>query len=49
LVLDQNQIMALGSFSMQVGQTTESITVEAEVPLVKTESSLRGFTINRAK
>ncbi|HYZ85615.1 MAG TPA: TonB-dependent receptor, partial [Bryobacteraceae bacterium] len=45
LVLDQNQIMALGSLNLQVGQTTDSVTIEAEVPLVETDSSLRGFTI----
>jgi hypothetical protein len=45
LVLDQNQIMSLGDLSLALGETTESITVAAEVPLVQTESSQRGFTI----
>ena len=45
LVLDQNQVMALGSLNLEVGQTTESVTIQAEVPLVETDSSMRGFTI----
>lgn len=45
LVLDANQIMAIGSLSMTIGQTTESVTVEAEVPLVETETAQRGFTV----
>jgi hypothetical protein len=45
LVLDQNQVMSLGTISLAVGQTTESITVAAEVPQVQTETSQRGFTI----
>ena len=35
LVLDQNQIMSLGNVAMQIGDTVESITVNAEVPLVE--------------
>ena len=45
LVLDQNQIMALGPVALQVGQTTESVTVQAEVPLVETDTAHRGFTV----
>ena len=45
LKLDANQIMNLGSLSLQVGQTTESITVEAEVPLVETSTSQKSFVI----
>ena len=30
--LDQNQILNLGSINLTVGQTTESVTVEAAVP-----------------
>jgi hypothetical protein len=45
LVLDQNQVMALGSVTVQVGQTTESVTIEAQVPQVETDSAMRGFTV----
>jgi hypothetical protein len=45
LVLDANQVMALGSLSLEVGQTTESVTVQAEVPLVDTDTAQRGFTV----
>jgi hypothetical protein len=45
LVLDQNQVMALGTVTIEVGQTTESVTVEAEVPLVETDTAHRGFTV----
>ena len=44
--LDANQIMNLGTLSMQVGQTTESITVAAEVPLVETSTSQKSFVIS---
>jgi hypothetical protein len=45
LTLDQNQIMNLGTLSLQLGQTSESITVEAEVPLVETSTSQKSFVI----
>lgn len=46
LKLDANQIMNLGTVSMQVGQTTESVTVVAEVPLVETSTSQKSFVIS---
>lgn len=46
LTLDQNQIMDLGVLSLEVGQTTEAITVEAQVPLVDTSTSQKSFVIS---
>ncbi len=46
LKLDQNQIMDLGAVTLQVGQTTESITVEAVVPLVETSTANKSFVIS---
>ena len=46
LQLDQNQIMDLGSVQMVVGQSTESITVEATVPVVETSTANKSFTID---
>ena len=46
LKLDANQIMNLGSIPMQVGQTSDSITVAAEVPLVETSTSQKSFVIS---
>lgn len=45
LVLDQNQILSLGTVNLQVGQATESVTVEATTPLVQTDTAQRGMTI----
>ena len=45
LTLDQNQVMNLGSIGMQVGQLTESVTVEAQVPLVETATAQKSFII----
>jgi hypothetical protein len=45
LILDQNQVMALGNLTLEVGQTTESVTIQADVPMVETDSALRGFTV----
>jgi hypothetical protein len=39
LVLDQNQVMGLGSLTMVVGAATETVTVEATTPLVETASA----------
>ena len=44
--LDTNQILNFGSVSLEVGATTESITVEAEVPLVETSTANKSFTIS---
>ena len=46
LVLDVNQIMNLGNLGLQIGETTESITVEAAVPLVETSTSQKSFVIS---
>jgi hypothetical protein len=45
LRLDQNQIMDLGAVGLQVGQTTESVTIEADVPLVETATANKSFVI----
>jgi hypothetical protein len=46
LTVDQNQKLNLGTVSMQVGQTNESITVEAAVPLVETATAQKSFVID---
>jgi hypothetical protein len=43
--LDTNQILNFGTVALEVGATTESITVEAEVPLVETSTANKSFTI----
>ena len=45
LQLDQNQIMNLGNLGLQLGSTTDSITVSADVPLVETTTANKSFTI----
>ncbi|MCC6587397.1 MAG: carboxypeptidase regulatory-like domain-containing protein [Bryobacterales bacterium] len=46
LKLDQNQIMELGNIVLQVGQTTESVTISAETPLVETATANKSFVIS---
>ena len=46
LRLDQNQIMNLGAVTLQVGQTTDSVTIQAEVPLVETSTANKAFTVD---
>jgi hypothetical protein len=46
LVLDPNQIVNLGPVALEVGQTAESITVEASVPLVETATANKSFVID---
>ena len=46
LTLDQNQTLNLGAVQLQVGQTTESIQVEAAVPLVETATAQKSFVID---
>jgi hypothetical protein len=46
LTLDQNQVMELGTLSIQVGQLSESISVESQVPLVETSTSQKSFVIS---
>jgi hypothetical protein len=36
LTLDPNQTMDLGELTLELGQTTEQVTVEAQIPLVET-------------
>ncbi len=43
--LDQNQNLNFGNVTLEVGATTDSITVEAEVPLVETSTANKSFTI----
>ncbi len=45
LVLDPNQTLDLGQVALEVGQTTESVEVTAESPLVETGSADRGFVL----
>lgn len=45
LKLDQNQIMDLGAITLQVGQTSESVTVEATVPVVETTTANKSFVV----
>ncbi len=46
LKLDQNQTMDLGAITAEVGQTSESITVESAIPLVETATSNKSFVID---
>lgn len=46
LVLDPNQIMDLGRLNLEVGVVSESVTVEASVPLVETATSQKSFTLS---
>src|SRR6266542_576357 len=45
LVLDPNAVMELGDLTLEVGQVTESVTVEAQVPLVETATADKGFVL----
>ena len=44
--LDANQVLNLGALTLTIGQTSESITVAAEVPLVETSTSQKSFVIS---
>ena len=46
LTLDQNQNMDLGVITLQVGQLSESVSVDAQVPLVETSTSQKSFVIS---
>jgi hypothetical protein len=46
IVLDVNQTLNLGALRMEVGATTESITVEATTPLVESTTSNKSFVIS---
>ncbi len=45
LQLDQNQNMNLGNVTLEIGSTTDAVTVEAEVPLVETTTANKSFTL----
>jgi hypothetical protein len=45
LRLDQNQILELTTLKMEVGQTTESVTVTEQIPLVETGTANKSFVI----
>ncbi len=46
LKLDQTQVMNLGSIAMQLGQLTESISVESQIPVIETATSQKSFVIS---
>lgn len=46
LQLDQNQIMDLGAVTLQIGQTADSVTVEADVPMVETSTANKSFVVD---
>jgi hypothetical protein len=46
LVLDQNQVMNLGTVTLQVGQITESVSVDSTIPLVETATAQKSFVIS---
>jgi hypothetical protein len=47
LVLDNRQVLGLGELKLQVGATTENVTVEAVTPLVETATSDRSLVIDQ--
>ncbi|MES1258899.1 MAG: carboxypeptidase regulatory-like domain-containing protein, partial [Acidobacteriota bacterium] len=46
LTLDQTQIMNVGTVVLQVGQISDSISVEAESPVIETSTSQKSFVIS---
>jgi len=46
VVLDVNQVMNLGNLNLQMGETTESVTVKAEVPLVEVGTGQKSYVIS---
>ncbi len=46
LTLDPNQVMALGQLRLEIGQLTDQVTVESQMPLVETSTADRGFVIS---
>lgn len=46
IVLDVNQILNLGMLRLDLGATTESITVQATTPLVETSTANKAFVIS---
>src|SRR6266576_1378355 len=47
LVLDNRQVLGLGELKLEVGATTENVTVEAVTPLVETATSDRSLVIDQ--
>ncbi len=45
LTLDQTQIMNLGTIVLEVGQVTDSISIQAESPVIETSTSQKSFVI----
>jgi len=45
ITLDQNQVMNLGTLTLQVGQITESVSVDATSPLVETSTAQKAFVV----
>ena len=43
LVLDPYQVMNLGTLTLELGEITQSVSVEAQVPLVETSSAFEVF------
>src|SRR5260370_12835029 len=46
LVLDVNQVMHVGSLALQIGVTTEAVTVTAAVPLVENGTGQKSYVIS---
>jgi hypothetical protein len=46
LVLDPYQVLNLGQLRLELGEVTQSISVEAQVPLVETASGMKSFTVS---
>jgi len=46
LTLDQNQVMSLPPIALQLGQLTESVSVEADIPLIETGTSQKSYVIS---
>ena len=45
VVVDPNQILSLGNVALELGQTSDTVTVLAETPLVETDTAQRGFVL----
>src|SRR5262249_36261638 len=45
LVLDPYQVLNLGELTLELGDITQSVSVEAQVPLVETASAMKSFTV----
>ncbi len=45
LVLDPGQVMNLGTFRLAIGETTSSVTVEAQTPMVESTTAQKSYVI----